>query len=43
MFCLERVEIDMLLARHGFGKVAWFVAYDPDVSIGSTNWLAFLE
>jgi len=37
MRCSDRAEIETLLARHGFGKVAWFGAYDPDVPIGSTD------
>jgi hypothetical protein len=30
-------ELDGLLARHGFGKVSCFGAYDPDVAIGATD------
>jgi hypothetical protein len=37
MRCWERAEIDMLLARHGFGKVSYFGAYDPDVAVGATD------
>src|SRR5262249_13169828 len=42
MRCSERAEIELLLARHGFGKVAWFGAYNPDVPIGSTDRLVLL-
>ena len=37
MRCWERAEIELLLARHGFGDIRWFGAYDPNVPIGSTN------
>ena len=38
----DRAEIEALLARHGFGKVAWFGAYDPDVPIGSSDRLVVI-
>ena len=37
MRCWERAEVDALLARHGFGKVSYFGAYDPDVAVGATD------
>jgi SAM-dependent methyltransferase len=37
MRCWERAELDVLLARHGFGQVAHFGSYDPDVAIGATD------
>jgi hypothetical protein len=37
MRCWERTELDMLLARHGFGKVGFFGAYDPGIAVGATD------
>jgi SAM-dependent methyltransferase len=37
MRCWERAELDMLLARHGFGKVSYFGAYDSDIAVGATD------
>jgi SAM-dependent methyltransferase len=37
MRCWERAELDVLLAGHGFGKVSFFGAYDPDIATGATD------
>jgi SAM-dependent methyltransferase len=37
MRCWEREELNALLARHGFGTVSCFGAYDSDVAIGATD------
>jgi SAM-dependent methyltransferase len=37
MRCWERAELDIVLARHGFGRVSYFGAYDPNVAIGATD------
>lgn len=37
MRCWERTELEVLLARHGFGKISWFGAYDPNVGMGITD------
>jgi len=37
MRCWEKEEVDALLARHGFGKVSCFGAYDPGVVVGATD------
>jgi SAM-dependent methyltransferase len=37
MRCWEKEELSALLARHGFGKVSCFGAYDPGVSVGATD------
>jgi len=37
MRCGDRAELDMLLARHGFGKAMYFGAYDPHVAVGATD------
>ena len=37
MRCWEKDELDALLARHGFGKVSCFGAYDPGVAVGATD------
>jgi SAM-dependent methyltransferase len=37
MRCWERDELSVLLARHGFGDIAWFGAYDHDVEAGATD------
>ncbi|HEY1308030.1 MAG TPA: class I SAM-dependent methyltransferase [Vicinamibacterales bacterium] len=37
MRCWDRTELDMRLARHGFGKVSYFGAYDPGVAAGATD------
>jgi SAM-dependent methyltransferase len=37
MRCWEREELNVLLARYGFGKASCFGAYDPDVAIGATD------
>lgn len=42
MRCSDKAEIELLLARHGFGKAAWFGAYDPNVPVGSTDRLVVM-
>ena len=37
MRCWETEELNAMLARHGFGKVSCFGAYDPGVAIGVTD------
>jgi SAM-dependent methyltransferase len=37
MRCWERDELDILLARHHFGEISWFGAYDPGVPAGATD------
>lgn len=37
MRCWERAELDMLLERHGFGKVSYFGAYDLGIAVGATD------
>jgi SAM-dependent methyltransferase len=37
MRCWERVELDILLARHGFSNVSYFGAYNPDIAVGATD------
>jgi SAM-dependent methyltransferase len=37
MRCWETEELNAMLARHGFGKVSRFGAYDPGVAIGATD------
>jgi SAM-dependent methyltransferase len=37
MRCWEVDELGSLLARHGFGKVSYFAAYDPGIEIGATD------
>ena len=37
MRCWEKEELKTLLARHGFGKVSCFGAYDPGVAVGATD------
>jgi SAM-dependent methyltransferase len=37
MRCWERAELDVMLAHHGFGKVSYFGAYDPEVGSGATD------
>jgi len=37
MRCWQRAELDVLLARHGFGKVSYFGAYDRGVGVGATD------
>jgi len=37
MRCWERDELSMLLARHHFGEVSCFGAYDSDVPAGATD------
>jgi SAM-dependent methyltransferase len=37
MRCWERAELEMLLARHGFGKVSYFGAYDLSIAVGATD------
>lgn len=37
MRCWDRAELSVLLARHGFGRVSCFGAYDPAVAIGETD------
>jgi len=37
MRCWERDELDILFARHHFGELSFFGAYDPDVPAGATD------
>jgi SAM-dependent methyltransferase len=37
MRCWERDELNILLARHHFGELSFFGAYDPDVPAGATD------
>ena len=37
MRCWEFHELSAALARHGFGNVAYFGAYDPGVEVGATD------
>ena len=37
MRCWEKEELNVLLARHGFGKVSCFGAYHPGVAVGATD------
>ena len=37
MRCWEKDELNMLLARHHFGKLSRFGAYDPDVVAGASD------
>ena len=37
MRCWEREELGMLLARHGFGNIQYFGAYDHGVELGATD------
>jgi SAM-dependent methyltransferase len=37
MRCWEREELGMLLARHGFGHIQYFGAYDHGVEVGATD------
>jgi len=37
MRCWTKEELEAILARHGFGKVSWFGAYDPGVAAGATD------
>lgn len=37
MGCWERTELDSRLARHGFGDVRYFGAYDPVIEVGATD------
>jgi len=37
MRCWEQEEINALLARHGFGEVSYFGAYDPGIAVGATD------
>jgi SAM-dependent methyltransferase len=37
MRCWERDELDLLLARHGFGNIQYFGAYDHGVELGATD------
>jgi SAM-dependent methyltransferase len=37
MRCWERAELDTLLARHGFGTISCFGAYDPGAAAGATD------
>jgi SAM-dependent methyltransferase len=37
MRCWIKEELDELLARHGFGTVSYFGAYDPDIAFGATD------
>ena len=39
MQCWTREELQSGLAQSGFGKVAYFGAYDAAVGVGSTDWL----
>jgi len=37
MRCWTSDELDALLARHGFGDVSYFGAYDPGIAVGATD------
>jgi SAM-dependent methyltransferase len=37
MRCWDRAELNGMLARHGFGNISCFGAYDPAVEIGATD------
>jgi len=37
MRCWEREELGMLFARHGFGNIEYFGAYDHGVEVGATD------
>src|SRR6476660_8035358 len=37
MRCWEREELGMLFARHGFGNIQYFGAYDHGVAVGATD------
>jgi hypothetical protein len=37
MRCWEREELGMLFARHGFGDIEYFGAYDSSVAPGATD------
>jgi SAM-dependent methyltransferase len=37
MRCWEREEVGRLFARHGFGKIEYFGAYDHSVELGATD------
>jgi hypothetical protein len=37
MRCWGREELGMLVARHGFGKIQYFGAYDHGVELGATD------
>jgi len=37
MRCWEREELGMLFARHGFGNIEYFGAYDHGVELGATD------
>jgi hypothetical protein len=37
MRCWETEELKAMLARHAFGRVSCFSAYDPGVAIGATD------
>jgi SAM-dependent methyltransferase len=37
MRCWEREELGMLFARHGFGNIQYFGAYDHSVELGATD------
>jgi SAM-dependent methyltransferase len=37
MRCWEKAELNTLLARHRFGELSCFGAYDPDVAAGATD------
>ena len=37
MRCWDREELSMLLARHGFGNIQYFGAYDHGVELGATD------
>ena len=37
MRCWEKEELHAMLARHGFGRVSSFGAYDPGIAVGATD------
>jgi hypothetical protein len=37
MRCWEREDLSMLFARHGFGNIQYFGAYDHGVELGATD------
>ena len=42
MRCWEQEELNALLARHGFGRVSYFGAYDDGIAAGATDRLVMV-
>jgi len=42
MRCWERSELESLLDRHGFARLSFYGAYDPDVPCGATDRLVLV-